>query len=53
VLCLGWPGVEAKTFPPGKPINCEYRVWIHRGTISGDRLKAEYDSYKSALDEKK
>jgi hypothetical protein len=48
VLCLGWPGVEAKTFAPDKPITCEYRVWIHRGATSGDTLKAEYDAYKSA-----
>ena len=28
-LCLGWPGVHGKTFPPGEPIHVRYRVWIH------------------------
>ena len=32
VLCLGWPGVNPKTFSPGETIRCRYRVRIHRGT---------------------
>lgn len=27
-LCIGWPGVKDKTFPPGKPIRLSYRLWI-------------------------
>jgi hypothetical protein len=45
VLCLGWPGVEAATFPADKPIHCQYRVWIHRGRVSGDQLRAAYRDY--------
>jgi hypothetical protein len=45
VLCVGWPGVNAKTFPPGKPIRCSYRVWIHRGVPEAARLQEVYDAY--------
>jgi len=31
LLCVGWPGVEPKTFQPGETMRCRYRVWIHRG----------------------
>ena len=51
VLCLGWPGVEPKTFPPGKPIKCDYLLWIHRGAVTGDRLSAEYDAFKSVIEQ--
>ena len=30
VLCVGWPGVDGKTFKAGEPIHCRYLVWIHR-----------------------
>jgi hypothetical protein len=46
VLCLGWPGVEPKTFEPGKPVRLEYRVWIHRGAADGERLKRAYTEYE-------
>ncbi len=46
VLCLGWPGVQAKTFPPGQPIRCRYRVWIHRGQPSGAQLERAFEAYK-------
>ena len=45
VLCVGWPVVEAQTFPPGKPIRCAYRVWLHRGAPEPATLKAVYDEY--------
>lgn len=45
VLCVGWPGVEAQTFSPGKPIRCAYRVWIHRGTPEAAQLKQAYADY--------
>jgi hypothetical protein len=44
-LCLGWPGVNGKTFPPGEPIHLRYRVWIHSGAIDAAALKAVYDAY--------
>lgn len=45
VLCVGWPGVEAQTFQPGKAIRCAYRVWIHRGAPEAAKLKLFYDDY--------
>lgn len=45
VLCVGWPGVEAQSFPPGEPIRCGYRVWVHRGVPDVARLKAAFDDY--------
>lgn len=46
VLCLGWPGVKPATFPPGETIHCRYRVWIHRGTVSADRLAQAYAEFR-------
>jgi hypothetical protein len=43
VLCLGWPGVDAKSFEPDKPIRLQYRVWIHRGAADSERLKKAYE----------
>jgi hypothetical protein len=48
VLCVGWPGVNGKTFPPGQTIRCRYRVWIHRGAPSVEKLKAAYRAYTQA-----
>lgn len=48
VLCVGWPGVNARTFPPGKPIRCSYRVWIHRGVPEAARLQEVYAAYACA-----
>lgn len=45
VLCLGWPGVRARTFAPGVPIRCRYRIWVHRGVPGRERLSAVYDAY--------
>ncbi len=48
VLCLGWPGVKPKTFQLGETIRCRYRVWIHRGAASVERLKQAYQAYDQA-----
>ena len=48
VICLGWPGVQPKTFQPGETIRCRYWVWIHRGATSVDRLKQAYQTYGQA-----
>lgn len=45
VLCLGWPGIDAQTFPAGKEIRCQYRVWIHRGAADGKQLAGAYEQY--------
>jgi hypothetical protein len=46
VLCLGWPGVNARSFVPGETIRCRYRVWLHRQTLDSTRLNAVYGEYK-------
>lgn len=48
VLCVGWPGVKAQTFLPGKPIRCRYRVWIHRGVPDAAEMQKIYDEYARA-----
>lgn len=49
VLCLGWPGVKARTFPPGVPIHCRYRIWVHRGAPAQARLERVYQAYAEGL----
>ncbi|MFP4057542.1 MAG: DUF6807 family protein [Candidatus Brocadiia bacterium] len=44
-LCVGWPGVKGKTLPPGEPVRCRYRLWVHRGQPSLDELRAAYQAY--------
>ena len=38
VLCIGWPGVESRTFPVGKPFSLSYRLRIHDGTVTAEQL---------------
>jgi hypothetical protein len=45
VLCVGWPGVDAKEFPAGEPIRCRYRVWIHRGATDKSAMEKVYAAY--------
>lgn len=45
-LCLGWPGVKAKTIEPGESIRCRYRVWIHRGAPTVAEASAAYREYE-------
>jgi len=45
VLCIGWPGVEGGTFAPGQTLRCRYRVWVHRGPASLERLRSAYQDY--------
>ena len=47
-LCVGWPGVKEQIFPPGKPIHCRYRVWIHRSAHQAAQLAAAYQDYRRA-----
>jgi len=47
VLCLGWPGVKPATFQVGEVIRCRYRVWIHRGTVTTERLAQAYEAYRA------
>ncbi len=47
VLCVGWPGVEPRTFPPGETIRCAYRLWIHRGWASPEQVERVYADYRA------
>lgn len=47
-LCVGWPGVKARTFEPGKPFRLPYRLWLHRGAGDHEALIARYDAYTAA-----
>lgn len=49
VLCVGWPGVKPQTLPPGVPVHCRYRVWVHRGNTTEDQLQRAYQSFTNAL----
>lgn len=44
-LCIGWPGVKPKTFPPGQPFRLRYRLWVHRGDASLEALQTQYEGY--------
>ena len=45
ILCVGYPGVKAKTYTPEKPLRLSYRVWIHKGAVDAERLKREDRAY--------
>ncbi|MBI2480756.1 MAG: PmoA family protein [Planctomycetia bacterium] len=47
-LCVGWPGIEPRTFPPGQPIHLDYRVWIHKSAVDLSRLSEAYEGYVAA-----
>jgi hypothetical protein len=53
VLCLGWPGVNSRTFQPGETIRCRYRVWIHRGAPDVEKVKQAYRAYVQVPDRKR
>jgi hypothetical protein len=44
-LCIGWPGVKARTIAAGKPFTLRYRVWIHKTEVEEARLQHVYDAY--------
>ena len=44
-LCVGWPGVVERTFPPGEKIELRYRVWIHDGAVTVPQIEKAYDEY--------
>lgn len=46
-LCVGYPGVKAKTFAVGEPIELNYRVWIHKSAATTEELKAAYQAYEA------
>jgi hypothetical protein len=44
-LCVGYPGVEGKTFEAGQPFRMDYRVWVHKNEAEHERLGREYAAY--------
>jgi hypothetical protein len=48
-LCVGWPGVKAKTFQPGDPIRLEYRIWIHEGPVEPSEIARAYEAYEASV----
>ena len=47
-LCVGWPGVKARTFEPDKPFRLAYRLLLHRGVYEVESLRARYDTYTAS-----
>ena len=48
-LCVGYPGVRAKTFEPGEPFTLEYRISVHDASAQLVDLEQDYGGYISAL----
>ena len=44
-LCVGFPGVVAQRFEPGKPIVMKARVWEHKGLVSVEVLKKAFEKW--------
>lgn len=44
-LCVGWPGVQARTIAPGESVRLRYRLWIHRGAPDADALQSLYGRF--------
>ncbi len=47
-LCVGWPGIEPRTFLPGQEIHAAYRIWIHRGMATSDDLTQAFAAFRSS-----
>lgn len=44
-LCVGWPGVNGRTFPPGEEIRVHYRIWIHDNEVNASQIQKAYENY--------
>jgi len=49
ILCVGWPGVKARTFEPGTAIRLNYRVWVHKSDVESDQLKQAFGGYGAGM----
>lgn len=49
-ICIGWPGVTAKSFDAGKPFQLDYRLWLHRQAGDHGQLQEVYKGYTQAVD---
>jgi hypothetical protein len=50
ILCVGWPGVKARTFEPNQPIRLDYRLWIHDRQLGVESLSEAYAGYAAATE---
>lgn len=48
-LCVGYPGVESKTFEPGVPFTLRYRILVHQKTFDAKEIQNRYESYKKEM----
>jgi hypothetical protein len=44
--CVGWPGIKPHTLEPGRPVDLQYRFWIHGNEPTPDELDQQYNSYQ-------
>ncbi|MGD9127262.1 MAG: PmoA family protein [Planctomycetia bacterium] len=51
-LCVGYPGVNEKTFEPGTPFTLSYRIFVHDKTFEAEKLGELYDAYKKEVSQK-
>jgi hypothetical protein len=49
VLCVGWPGVKARSLEADKPVRLRYRVWVHDGTPDASEIAKMYARYLDDL----
>jgi len=42
-LCVGWPGVQGKTFQPKEEIRLSYRLWIHESELDVEQIRKAYE----------
>ncbi len=49
VLAIGWPGVTPITLPIGKTVNCNYRLWVHRGIPAAAEIQKQHEAYRASL----
>ena len=47
-LCVGWPGVNARTYEPGQPHRLAYRLWVHAGSPDVEQLRSQYEAFTAA-----
>lgn len=52
-LCVGYPGVNPKTFEPGVPFTLSYRIFVHDKTFEAEKLGKLYKSYKKEVNDTK
>lgn len=47
LLAVGWPGVKTVTIRPEQPVQCQYRLWLHRGKGKVVEIAKLYDAYQA------